>query len=47
MAEDVIPVYRKMLPLSTIIAPNWFEVEYVTLTPIVRTLQIYIFLSEH
>ena len=29
VAPDVIPVYRRMLPLSTIITPNWFEVEYV------------------
>lgn len=29
VAPDVIPVYRKMLPLATIITPNWFEVEYV------------------
>lgn len=27
VAPDVIPVYRSMLPLSTIITPNWFEVE--------------------
>jgi pyridoxal/pyridoxine/pyridoxamine kinase len=29
VAPDVIPVYRKMLPLATIITPNWFEVECV------------------
>ena len=29
VAPDVIPVYRSMLPYSTIITPNWFEVEYV------------------
>ncbi|KAI6023324.1 Ribokinase-like protein [Pisolithus marmoratus] len=28
---DVIPVYRKILPLATVITPNWFEVEYVVL----------------
>ncbi|KAL4062501.1 Ribokinase-like protein [Scleroderma yunnanense] len=28
--EDVIPVYRKMLSLSTVITPNWFEVEVLT-----------------
>lgn len=27
VAADVIPVYREMLPLATLIAPNWFEVE--------------------
>lgn len=27
VAADVIPVYREMLPLATIITPNWFEVE--------------------
>jgi len=27
VTPDVIPVYREMLPLATIIAPNWFEVE--------------------
>ncbi|KAJ7623606.1 Ribokinase-like protein [Roridomyces roridus] len=33
VAPDVIPIYRRLLPLSTIISPNWFEVE--TLTDIV------------
>lgn len=27
VAADVIPIYRDMLPLATIISPNWFEVE--------------------
>ncbi|KAF8202356.1 bud site selection protein 16 [Pholiota molesta] len=30
VAADVIPVYREMLPLATIITPNWFEVEVLT-----------------
>ncbi|TCD69064.1 putative pyridoxal kinase [Steccherinum ochraceum] len=30
VAPSVIPVYRAMLPLSTIITPNWFEVEVLT-----------------
>jgi len=30
VAPDVIPVYRRMLPLATIITPNWFEVEVLT-----------------
>ncbi|KAF8075216.1 Ribokinase-like protein [Lyophyllum atratum] len=30
VAADVIPIYRQMLPLATIIAPNWFEVETLT-----------------
>ncbi|KAF8634617.1 hypothetical protein AX15_000822 [Amanita polypyramis BW_CC] len=30
VAPDVIPVYRSMLPLATIITPNWFEVETLT-----------------
>lgn len=26
---DVVPIYRDMLlPLATVITPNWFEVEY-------------------
>jgi pyridoxine kinase len=29
VAPDVVPVYRTMLPLATIITPNWFEVEQV------------------
>lgn len=29
VAEDVIPVYREMLHLATIITPNYFEVECV------------------
>ncbi|KAF5340954.1 hypothetical protein D9611_005844 [Ephemerocybe angulata] len=30
VAPDVIPVYREMLPLATIITPNWFEAEVLT-----------------
>ncbi|KAK7685751.1 hypothetical protein QCA50_011097 [Cerrena zonata] len=30
VAADVIPIYRSMLPFSTIITPNWFEVEVLT-----------------
>ncbi|KAI6023777.1 Ribokinase-like protein [Pisolithus microcarpus] len=30
VAADVIPVYRKILPLATVITPNWFEVETLT-----------------
>ncbi|THG94539.1 hypothetical protein EW026_g6953 [Hermanssonia centrifuga] len=30
VSPDVIPIYRGMLPLSTIITPNWFEVEVLT-----------------
>ncbi|KAH9479249.1 Putative pyridoxal kinase C6F6.11c [Psilocybe cubensis] len=30
VAADVIPVYQEMLPLATIITPNWFEVELLT-----------------
>ncbi|KAJ7460735.1 Ribokinase-like protein [Mycena latifolia] len=30
VAPDVIPVYRRMLARSTIITPNWFEVETLT-----------------
>jgi pyridoxine kinase len=29
VAPDVVPVYRSMLPLATIITPNYFEVELV------------------
>lgn len=25
--QDVVPVYRSMLPLATIITPNYFELE--------------------
>ncbi|KAJ3576551.1 hypothetical protein NP233_g364 [Leucocoprinus birnbaumii] len=35
VAADVIPVYRQMLPLATIITPNWYEVEVLTDTAIV------------
>ncbi|KAL0575048.1 putative pyridoxal kinase [Marasmius crinis-equi] len=35
VAPDVVPVYRDMLPLSTIITPNWFEVETLTDIPLV------------
>lgn len=34
VAEDVIPVYRQMLPLATVITPNWFEVECVLISPL-------------
>ncbi|OBZ73848.1 putative pyridoxal kinase BUD16 [Grifola frondosa] len=30
VAPDVIPIYRSALPYSTIITPNWFEVEVLT-----------------
>ncbi|KAI6112906.1 bud site selection protein 16 [Pisolithus sp. B1] len=30
VAADVIPAYRKILPLATVITPNWFEVETLT-----------------
>nr|GAT56618.1 predicted protein [Mycena chlorophos] len=30
VAPDVIPIYQRMLPQSTIITPNWFEVETLT-----------------
>jgi pyridoxine kinase len=29
VAEDVVPLYRELLSIATIITPNWFEVEYV------------------
>ena len=29
VSEDCVSVYRELLPLATIITPNWFEVEYV------------------
>jgi pyridoxine kinase len=29
VAPDVVPVYRSMLPLATIITPNYFEAELV------------------
>ncbi|EEB97603.1 hypothetical protein MPER_03045 [Moniliophthora perniciosa FA553] len=32
VAPDVIPVYKSMLPLATIITPNWFEVECVSMS---------------
>ena len=38
VAPDVIPVYRKMLPLATIITPNWFEVECVLSTTFLLTI---------
>jgi len=30
VSPDVVPVYREMLRLATIITPNWFEVELLT-----------------
>ncbi|CAE6370824.1 unnamed protein product [Rhizoctonia solani] len=31
VANDVLPVYRdRLLPLATVITPNWFEVELIT-----------------
>ena len=34
VAADVIPVYKDLLPLATVITPNWFEVEYATSCPL-------------
>ncbi|KAF5386344.1 hypothetical protein D9757_006680 [Collybiopsis confluens] len=34
VSPDVIPVYKSMLSLSTIITPNWFEVETLTSIPL-------------
>ncbi|KII86029.1 hypothetical protein PLICRDRAFT_144818 [Plicaturopsis crispa FD-325 SS-3] len=34
VAPDVVPVYRAMLPLATVITPNWYEVEVLTGTEI-------------
>ncbi|PPQ70846.1 hypothetical protein CVT24_001053 [Panaeolus cyanescens] len=30
VAPDVVPVYREMLPLATIITPNWYEAELLS-----------------
>ncbi|KAF8555843.1 Ribokinase-like protein [Imleria badia] len=30
VSEDCVSVYRELLPLATIITPNWFEVEVLT-----------------
>ncbi|KAH7910066.1 Ribokinase-like protein [Hygrophoropsis aurantiaca] len=30
VAADVVPVYRTMLPLASVITPNWFELEVLT-----------------
>ncbi|KLO09547.1 bud site selection protein 16 [Schizopora paradoxa] len=30
VSPDVVPIYRSILPLATIITPNWFEVETLT-----------------
>ncbi|TFY74632.1 hypothetical protein EWM64_g9381 [Hericium alpestre] len=34
VAPDVVPIYRSLLPLATVITPNWFEVEVLTDTKI-------------
>ncbi|KAK7445117.1 putative pyridoxal kinase [Stygiomarasmius scandens] len=34
VAPDVVPVYRRLLSLATIISPNWFEVETLTNVPL-------------
>ena len=34
VAPDVVPVYRSMLPLATVITPNYFEVELVHTQPL-------------
>ncbi|KIJ55580.1 hypothetical protein M422DRAFT_24152 [Sphaerobolus stellatus SS14] len=41
VSEDVIPIYRDMLSLATIITPNYFEAELLTGIPIdsVKSLQ--------
>lgn len=30
VAPECVPMYRSILPLATIITPNWFEVEFVS-----------------
>ncbi|KIK93151.1 hypothetical protein PAXRUDRAFT_531058 [Paxillus rubicundulus Ve08.2h10] len=35
VAENCVPLYRQMLPLATIITPNWFEVEVLTEIPLI------------
>lgn len=30
VSPEVVPIYKEMLPLATIITPNWFEVETLT-----------------
>ncbi|KAF8836939.1 bud site selection protein 16 [Paxillus ammoniavirescens] len=35
VAENCVPLYRRMLPLATIITPNWFEVEVLTDIPLI------------
>ncbi|KAI0272795.1 Ribokinase-like protein [Gloeopeniophorella convolvens] len=32
VSPEVIPIYRSLLPMATIITPNWFEVETITET---------------
>ncbi|THU94915.1 bud site selection protein 16 [Dendrothele bispora CBS 962.96] len=34
VAPDVVPVYRRLLSLATVISPNWFEVETLTNIPL-------------
>jgi pyridoxine kinase len=34
VAADTIPVYKSLLPYSTVITPNWFEVETLTDVPL-------------
>lgn len=29
VSADIVPIYKELLLYSTIITPNWFEVEYV------------------
>jgi len=29
VSADIIPIYKELLLYSTIITPNWFEVEFV------------------
>jgi pyridoxal/pyridoxine/pyridoxamine kinase len=29
VSADIIPIYKELLHYSSIITPNWFEVEYV------------------
>lgn len=42
VAEDVIPLYRELLSVATITTPNWFEVEYVLITYVIRSMLIQI-----
>ena len=47
VSADIIPIYKELLVYSTIITPNWFEVEYVQQTISIPALSLTAIQNSH